>query len=203
MEQGISFGFLLNNIGSLGEMKIPQIDLRTEPCLPVPKPTEVGMIGWIGFILTFCLLTCLLQAYTSRWRSQICNMFFPMRAKSRAVHLYKKISAGRNHRRIQLRQLAITEKKKRDKLLEITFTGKICLWLVNKYKKLTIRFYEILPSKIQSVITLMSSTYGKETEFCHGCAAKEVKEKTVQKKFKDNLGDNVNVTLCDDCMNDF
>ena len=95
MDQGLDFGFLLNNRESLGKIQIHAMDLTTDPCLPKPKATDKSMIGWIIFIILFCFLTCLLEAYTSRWRSQICNMFYPNRASSRALYLYKKISTGR------------------------------------------------------------------------------------------------------------
>ena len=38
--------------------------------------------------------------------------------------------------------------------------------------------------------------------FCHGCSTKEPKEKTSEKVFKDNLGDNVTVNLCEECLKD-
>ena len=48
----------------------------------------------------------------------------------------------------------------------------------------------------------ISKNYEVEMAFCHGCATKEPKEKTSEKVFKDNLGDNVTVNLCEECLKD-
>ena len=72
-----------------------------------------------------CFFSCILDAYSARWRSMICNKFFPERAKSRSRYLYKKIMAGRGQRRFQLRLIAIREKFKADRLLEISIGGKL------------------------------------------------------------------------------
>ena len=62
------------------EMKNQQIEI--EKNINKPKFME-------HLIVTFCLLACLLETYTSRWRSQICNMFYPDVAKSRQSPSYK------------------------------------------------------------------------------------------------------------------
>ena len=53
MEQGLDLGFLFNNVETLGEIQISAVNLTTQPCLPVPKPTSQRMIGWIIFIGMF------------------------------------------------------------------------------------------------------------------------------------------------------
>ena len=55
---------------------------------------------------------------------------------------------------------------------------------------------------MQSAVRFISENYGVEMAYCHGCATKEPKEKTSQKEFKDNLGNIVTVTLCEDCLKD-
>ena len=79
MDQGLDLGILFNNVDNLATIPLEPIDLTTDPCLPIPKHTHKRMIGWIVFIIVFCLLTCIIEAYTSRWRSQICNLFYPKR----------------------------------------------------------------------------------------------------------------------------
>ena len=110
MEQGLDFGVLLNNHESIGQIRLTAFDFTTDPCLTKPKATDQRMIGWIIFINVLCFLTCLLETYTSRWRSQICNMFYPNRANSRAKYLYKKIFTGRSRRRLEIHQICIKEK---------------------------------------------------------------------------------------------
>ena len=200
MEQGLDFGMLLNNQESIGQIKVKAFDLTTDPCLPKPKSTDKSMIGWIIFINLFCFLTCLIEAYTCRWRSQICNMFYPNRANSRAMYLYKKIFTGRSRRRLEIRQIGIKEKTKQEKLEKLTLTPKISTFLHKRYEKFTIFLYPKLHLKIQTIFRTINSNYGKETIYCHGCNSYEAKESSEQKSFKDNLGENIDITLCEDCL---
>ena len=105
MDQGLDLEILFNNADTLGKIQITKVDLTTDPCLPIPKSTANDMIGWILFIITFCLVTCLLEAYTARWRSQICNLFYPEIAKCRAAYLYNKIRLGRDIRKREIQQI--------------------------------------------------------------------------------------------------
>ena len=126
MDQGLDLKILFDNVDTLGKIQITKVDLTNDPCLPIPKSTANDMIGWILFIIFFCLLTCVLQAYTSRWRSQICNLFYPEIAKCRAAYLYNKISLGRYVRKKEIDQILTKEKKKHDIYLKITLLGKFC-----------------------------------------------------------------------------
>ena len=155
--------------------KIDELELSTIPCLPDPVHTDMKVIAIIISIVAFCMLTCLLDAYTHRWRSQICNMFFPKRARARALDLYKRVTVGRDHRKkYHLRTVAITEKKKNDLLLKISMLTKL---------------EHLIRLKIKSNI-----------DMCNGCHVREQNMKKVD--FKDNFGETINVTLCNDCMKD-
>ena len=105
MDQGLDLKILFDNVDTLGKIQITKVDLTNDPCLPIPKSTGNDMIGWIIFIIIFCLVTCLLEAYTARWRSQICNLFYPDIAKRRAAYLYNKICIGRDIRKKEIQQI--------------------------------------------------------------------------------------------------
>ena len=110
---------------ALATIKIEAFDLKTDPCLPKPIMTEKMKLAPLIGIMFACFISCILDAYCARWRSMICNKFFPERATSRSRYLYKKILAGRGQRRFQLRLIAIREKFKADRLLEISIGGKL------------------------------------------------------------------------------
>ena len=78
-------------------------------------------------------------------------MFYPDKANARSMYLYKKISSGRSRRRLEIRQIAIKEKKKHETLEKITLTLKICNYIHQKYEKLTIFLFPKLHLKIQSI----------------------------------------------------
>ena len=124
MEQGFKLGDMLKN-KALATIKIEAFDLKTDPCLPKPIMTEKMKLAPLIGIMFACFISCILDAYCARWRSMICNKFFPERATSRSRYLYKKILAGRGQRRFQLRLIAIREKFKADRLLEISIGGKL------------------------------------------------------------------------------
>ena len=101
---------------------------------------------------------------------------------------------------MEIRQIAIKEKKNRIKLEKITLTTKIYGILHKKYVKFTAYLYSKLHIKIQTLFRLINSNYGKRTVYCHGCSSYEVEETSEQKIYKDNLGENISITLCEDCL---
>ena len=200
MDQGLDLDVLFNNADTLGKIQVTKVDLTTDPCLPIPKSTANDMIGWILFIITFCLVTCLLEAYTARWRSQICNLFYPEIAQYRAIHLYEKISLGRDRRRSGIRQIAIKEKRKHENRQKATLMEGIFLRFNQKFKQFSIFLFPKLHPKIQSICQFFDSNFGKETTLCHGCTLNVMKGEISQKKFRNNIGQYVLVTLCEDCL---
>ena len=89
MEQGMSFRSFMDEKGVEGVLKIEAFNLSTDPCLPRSRQTDGSSLGPIFTIMFVCLLSCLIDAYFSRLRAQICNLFFPLRADERAKYLYK------------------------------------------------------------------------------------------------------------------
>ena len=201
MDQGLDLDVLFNNADILGKIQITKVDLTTDPCLPIPKSTANDMIGWILFIITFCLITCILEAYTARWRSQICNLFYPEIAKYRAIHLYEKIYLGRCHREDGLQQIAIKEKTKHENRQKATLLGNTFFLFNKRFEQFSILLFPKLHSRIQSVCRFFNSNFGLETTLCHGCAINVVKEQTSQKEFKNHIaGQYITITLCEDCL---
>ena len=101
-----------------------------------------------------------------------------------------------------MRQIALKEKRMQDQLLEITLTKRISKSLSKNYENFSIWFFSKLHTKLQSAVRYISQNYGVEMAYCHGCSTKEPKENTSQKVFIDNLGNNVTVNLCEDCLRD-
>ena len=90
MEQGVSLSsFLLNNHTFDPLLKIRAFNLSTDPCLPRSKQTDAVSLGPIFAILVVCFFSCVVEAYFSRLRAIICNIFYPVRANERAKYLYK------------------------------------------------------------------------------------------------------------------
>ena len=90
MEQKISFSsFLDDGDTSSNILRIRAFDLRSDPCLPKYSPPKTNKNYYIFLLLLFCGLSCFIDAYFSRFRAMICNMFYPERAKERAKYLYK------------------------------------------------------------------------------------------------------------------
>ena len=112
---GISFdgmeqGFALKDvIGAAADatriqsINITAFNLTTDACLPIPTPTSTEILSPIYFLISLCLFTCILEAYTTRLRCKICNFFYPERAKERASFLHRSLKAGRMARRNELR----------------------------------------------------------------------------------------------------
>ena len=90
MEQGISFSsFMEGADADLNILKVEAFNLSTDPCLPRSNQTDASTLVPIFALLFICLISCILDAYFSRLRAQICNLFFPNRADERAKYLYK------------------------------------------------------------------------------------------------------------------
>ena len=89
MEQGISFSSFMGGSDVNAVLEIQAFNLSTDPCLPRSKQTDGSSLGPIFAIMFVCFLSCLIDAYFSRLRAQICNLFFPLRADERAKYLYK------------------------------------------------------------------------------------------------------------------
>ena len=101
---------------------------------------------------------------------------------------------------MEIRQIAIKEKKNRIKLEKITLTTKISGIFHKKYEEFTAYLYPKLHIKVKILFRLINSNYGKKTVYCHGCSSYEVEESSEQKIYKDNLGENISITLCEDCL---
>ena len=69
---------------------------------------------FLSCIIILCFVTCFSDAYSRRWRSLICNLFFPDISMARGRYLYAKIVAGRLARKVKLKSIAIREKKRQD-----------------------------------------------------------------------------------------
>ena len=202
MDQGLDLEILFNNVDTLGKIQITKVDLTNDPCLPSPKSTANDMIGWIIMIIIFCLVTCVLEAYTARWRSQICNLFYPEIAKCRAAYLYNKIRLGRDFRKKEIQQILTIKKMKHDTYLKITLLGMFSSSLQQKYKRFAKLLYPKLHPNLQKKFQFLNYHFGKETILCHGCTMNMVEEKTSQKIFKNDIGEKMNVILCEDCLKD-
>ena len=119
---------LSNFIGNVDLGKVGNAKVQTAPCMPNQKATAIGKIVLLIIIILFCLFSCFFDAYSARWRSMICNKFFPEKAMARSQYLYTKIEAGRIHRKFQLRPIAIRKKKEQDLLEESSVGSKFkCL----------------------------------------------------------------------------
>ena len=113
---GMSQGFTLESIFkskpnskesnlATHDFEIEAFDLRTDPCIPRPIYTHQLQMTWLILVILFCTVSCIFDTFSYRWRSQICNLFYPKRSDSRAVNLYQRIRAGREERRIHLGNL--------------------------------------------------------------------------------------------------
>ena len=91
----------------------PGFDLTTEPCLPRPEWTEQQDLLAILAITLACTISCFFDAFVSRWRSKICNVYFPVRAWERGEFLHKRIRTGRELRRAELKLIIRHELNRR------------------------------------------------------------------------------------------
>ena len=83
MDQGYQLNGLLDVVENgevpLMKLQLEAFDLSTDPCLPKPVKTEMGLLVPIIVLLSISVITCFLDAYLQRIRQQICNMFYPER----------------------------------------------------------------------------------------------------------------------------
>ena len=90
MEQGVTFSsFLAEGDASVNIFKVQAFDLRTDECLPKGIRTDTSTFGIIFTVMIICLCSCIIDAYFSRLRAIILNIFYPERAQERAKYLYK------------------------------------------------------------------------------------------------------------------
>lgn len=168
MEQGINLEKLFNryqgknnNTVNMERLKLEKIDLSTDPCLPKPMFSSTRKIGIIILMLVLMGLSCFFDAYAMRLRAKICNVFYKDRATERGEFLHKQISSGRHTRRFQLRMIVLKELRRRKKIREFSWLGRIphlcyskeqknmhcpgCLWKVDveETKEISIQDHEI------------------------------------------------------------
>ena len=83
MEQGIELNGLLTEAADgavpILNLKLEAFDLSTDPCLPVPVRTNWKQLAPLIGLVAASLISCFLDAYIQRLRSQICNLFYPER----------------------------------------------------------------------------------------------------------------------------
>ena len=83
MNHGIELNGLLNEVENgtipMLDLQLEAFDLSTDPCLPVPVKTDWKKLLPLILLVTISLVTCFMDAYLSRLRSQICNLFYPER----------------------------------------------------------------------------------------------------------------------------
>ena len=104
--ENAKFGISLTEIMS-GNLEVVAFNLTSEPCLPNPMETADKALWPIYFLLLGCMLSCAIEAYMTRLRSRICNVFFPERANERTEFLHREIKSGREKRKTELRKLMI------------------------------------------------------------------------------------------------
>ena len=167
--------------GEVVSIKLEAFDLSTDPCLP--HSLGIGFNSahtWLIVIMVVCILSTFFSAYSERWRSQICNMFYPKRAEPRAKYLVQRIKAGRGYRRIHLEKLAMIDSQREKKVLEI--------------------------SPIAKIGYLLKKCFRMSTLTCHGCGYTKMKPSTNDYEEKQAVGGNgsskVKYMLCSDCLKD-
>ena len=101
MEQGISFTAFLCQSNPLEQViGVEAFDLSSEVCLPKALKTTTESYAVIFSVLFVCLLSCAIDAYSTRLRPLVCHIFYPERAKQRANYLYKYVSTIHHNHRI-------------------------------------------------------------------------------------------------------
>lgn len=98
---------LKNLVGGVTTIKndIPnnnQINATLDKCLPVPTLLNARSTRRLYIILCLVFLSCLLDVYGGRVKSQICSLFYPEKERQRATYLSNKISTGRTKRKEEL-----------------------------------------------------------------------------------------------------
>ena len=128
MSQGLTLEYLLNikdvNI-SAQDLEILAFDLRTDPCIPKPVYTKKFQMLWLIEIIVFCVVSCIFEVYINRWRSQICNIFYPKQSECRAINLHNRIKIGREDRQRKLEMILSHQGNKRKKLLQSSIAARL------------------------------------------------------------------------------
>jgi len=169
---------LIRDIGS-PTIKGAKGTVSADKCLPNPLETDVVKFVFLACIIILCFVTCFSDAYSRRWRSMICNLFYPETAMARARYLYAKIVAGRSLRKVKLKSIAIREKKRQDYEEENSVGGKM------------------------KCCAGMCKCCGKGSKIvCHGCGFKVESQSTNEEQFTAFDGKMVTVTICEDCKKD-
>ena len=107
---GMDAGFCTDVVGTVSDVatqrdvQIVAFNLTTDPCLPNPKKTSADVLWPIYCLLLGCVVSCLVDAYVTRFKSRIANFYFPERAKERAEFLHRSIRSGRISRKNDLRK---------------------------------------------------------------------------------------------------
>jgi hypothetical protein len=107
MDQGFSLSDVIGNAADatkVQKLNIRSFNLTTDICLPVPEATNNEYLLPIYILIGLSLLTCVIEVYTSRIRSRICNFVYPERAKDRAAFLHRTLKSGRIARHNELRR---------------------------------------------------------------------------------------------------
>jgi len=169
---------LIRDIGS-PTIKGAKGTVSADKCLPNPLETDVVKFVFLICIMILCFVTCFSDAYTRRWRSTICNLFYPETAIARARYLYAKIVAKRSLRKVKLKSIAIREKKRQDFEEENSICGRM------------------------KCCAGMCKCCGKGSKVvCHGCGFKVESQSTNEEQFTAFDEKMVTVTICEDCKKD-
>ncbi|KAI3378358.1 hypothetical protein SNEBB_004610 [Seison nebaliae] len=73
----------------------PKLSIDTQICLPNPRKPDTYLRRMILAILSFSLITVVIQPYSERFRHYICDKLYPDQAQRRAQWLYNRIRAKR------------------------------------------------------------------------------------------------------------
>ena len=81
MEQGVQLNGLLDKDDNdlMLNLNLAAFDLSTDPCLPKPLKTDWVKLIPLIVLVVLSLVSCFLESYIQRLRSQICNLFYPER----------------------------------------------------------------------------------------------------------------------------
>ena len=77
-------------------MNIRGFNLSTAECLPRASKSDSFYLIKLVFTIVAVFVSAILNAYTVRLNSKICNLFFKDRAEERARFLYQAIQTGQS-----------------------------------------------------------------------------------------------------------
>ncbi|XP_055383719.1 DC-STAMP domain-containing protein 2 [Condylostylus longicornis] len=92
-------GFLAdiyNGVINSFEPLAAKYEMDPTPCLPIPQPLNFKRYYQIGAVLIVCWIFLFMEPYALRFRQIIMKIFYPERAKERAVWLYNEILLKRS-----------------------------------------------------------------------------------------------------------